>query len=87
MKQHTLGFNQVDICSPGWFSHMNPTYHSKECTKENIFYWATETFNNLSHGEQKEVTEEFPSYHHEGGQFEIPEFHYCRKNLKWKSQN
>jgi hypothetical protein len=32
MKQHTLGFNQVDICSPGWFSHTNPIYHSKERT-------------------------------------------------------
>ncbi len=87
MKQHTLGFNQVHICSPGWFSHTNPTYHSKERTKDDIFYWATETFNNLSHYEQKEMTEEFPSYHHEDGRFEIPEFQLVHCTIAGKSSS
>jgi hypothetical protein len=87
MKQHTLGFNQVNICSPGWFSHTNPTYHSKERTKDDIFYWATETFNNLSHDEQKERTEEFPAYHHEDGRFEIPEFQLVHRTIAGKSSS
>jgi hypothetical protein len=87
MKQHTLGFNQVNICSPGWFSHTNPTYHSKERTKDDIFYWATETFNNLSHDEQKEMTEEFPAYHHEDGQFEIPEFQLVHRTIAGKNSS
>jgi hypothetical protein len=87
MKQHTLGFNQVDICSPGWFSHTNPTYYSKERTKDDIFYWETETFNNLSHDEQKEMTEEFPAYHHEDGRFEIPEFQLVHRTIAGKSSS
>jgi hypothetical protein len=87
MKQQTLGFNKVNICSPGWFSHTNPTYHSKERTKDAIFYWATETFNNLSHDEQKEMTEEFPAYHHEDGRFEIPEFQLVHRTIAGKSSS
>jgi hypothetical protein len=88
MKQHPLvGLNQVNICCPGWFSHTNPTYHSKERTEDAIFYWATETFNNLSHYEQKEMTEEFPSYHHEDGRFEIPEFQLVHCTIAGKSSS
>jgi hypothetical protein len=87
MKQHTLGFDQVDICSPGWFSHTNPTYHSKERTKDDIFYWATETLNNLSHDEQLEMAEHFPSYHHEDGSFEIPEFQLVHRTIAGKSSS
>jgi hypothetical protein len=87
MKQLTLGFDQVNICSPGWFSHTNPTYHSKERTKDDIFYWATETFNNLSYDEQKELAEDFPDYHHEDGRFEIPEFQLVHCTIAGKSSS
>jgi Fe-S-cluster formation regulator IscX/YfhJ len=37
MKPNTLGLHQVDVCSPGLFSHTNPTYHSKERVKDDIY--------------------------------------------------
>jgi hypothetical protein len=85
MKQHTLGLDQVDICSPGWFSRTNPTYHSKERTKDDIFYWATDTFNGISHDKQKELADEFPAYHHEDGRFEIPEFQLVHRTIAGKN--
>ena len=86
MKQHTLGFNQVDVCSPGWFSRTNPTYHSKERTKDDIFDWAAETFNNLSQADQTEMTETFPDYHIDG-KFEIPEFQLVHRTITGKTSN
>jgi hypothetical protein len=84
---HELVFSSLEsrILHPGLFSHTNPTYHSKERTKDDIFYWATETFNNLSYDEQKELAEDFPDYHHQDSRFEIPEFQLVHCTIAGKS--
>jgi hypothetical protein len=84
MKQHSLGLHQVDVCSPGWLSRTNPTYHSKERTKDDIYLHSTRAIDDFTDEIKQELVDNFPEYITHDNTFEIPEFHLVHRNIVGK---
>jgi hypothetical protein len=87
MKPHTLGLHQVDVCSPGWFSHTNPTYHSKERVKDGIYLHATSAMDDFSDETKQDLVDTFPEYVSDENKFEIPEFQLIHHSIVGKGSH
>ncbi len=87
MKPHTLGLHQVDVCSPGWFSHTNPTYHSKECVKDDIYLHANSAMDDFSDETKQDLVDTFPEYVSDENKFEIPEFQLIHCSIVGKGSH
>jgi hypothetical protein len=87
MKPHTLGLHQVDVCSPGWFSHTNPTYHSKERVNDDIILHTTSVMDDFSDETKQELLDTFPAYVTDGNKFEIPEFQLIHRTIVGKGSH
>jgi hypothetical protein len=81
MKQHTLGLDKVDVCSPGWFSYTNPTYHSKQRIKDDIYLHSTRALGDFSDEIKQDLADNFSEYITKDNTFEIPEFHLVHRNI------
>jgi hypothetical protein len=84
MKQHTLGLHQVDVYSPGWFSHTNPTYHSKQRINDDIYCHSTHTLDDFSDVIKQDLANNFSEYITKDDKFEVPEFHLVHRNVVGK---
>jgi hypothetical protein len=84
MKQHTLELDKVDVCSPEWFSCTNPTYHSKQCIKDDIYLHSTRALGDFSDEIKQDLADNFPEYITKDNTFEIPEFHLVHRNIVGK---
>jgi hypothetical protein len=84
MKQHTLGLDKVDVCSPGWFSRTNPTYHSKQRIKDDIYLHSTRAIDDFSDEIKQDLSNNFAEYITDDHTFEIPEFHLVHRNIVGK---
>jgi hypothetical protein len=79
MKHHTLGLHQVDVCSPGWFSHTNPKFHSRERTKDDIHAEVLSAMENSD--EMTKLVEQFPDSFIDG-KFQVPEFQLVHRHIQ-----
>jgi hypothetical protein len=79
MKHHTLGLHQVDVCSPGWFSHTNPKFHSRERTKDDIYNKVLSAMEPPD--EMTKLVDNFPDYIIDG-KFEVPEFQLVHRHIQ-----
>jgi hypothetical protein len=88
MKQHTFELHQVDVCSPGWFSLTNPTYHSRQRVKDDIHHHITCALDDFLDKIKLDLAHNFSEYIiTKDNTFEIPEFHLVHPNIVGKGSH
>jgi hypothetical protein len=61
---------------------LNPVFHDSDEICDESIAKAEGAFHHLSDKETKDIISEFPNFQDDQGQFEVPEFHLARRNLK-----
>jgi hypothetical protein len=80
--QYFLGFKRIKVITPGWLLKVNPVFYDPGEICDEIIAKADAAFRQLSDKEIEEINSEFPILQDDQGQFDAPEFHLARRNLK-----
>jgi hypothetical protein len=85
LRQHFLGFKQIEVSSPGWILQANPSFHSSDGIGDEIREFGKDILHNLSRKDIDDLAAEFPKFYNSNSGFTFPEMHLARRNLKGES--
>jgi hypothetical protein len=85
LRQHFLGFKQIEVSSPGWIVQANPSFHSSNGIGVKIREFGKDVLHKLSRKDINDLATEFPKFYNKDTGFSLPKMHLARRNLKGKS--
>jgi hypothetical protein len=86
LRQHFLGFKQIEVSSPGWILQANPSFHSLDGIGDEIHEFGKDTLpHKLSCKDIDDLTNESPKFYNSDTGFSFLEMHLAKRNLKGES--